>query len=288
MSEGESLTILTTDGAQITVQFAAAGAGLMSQGSGSSDAAALSIGNMQVAVPDNLSSADTQAVSNVLSQVDNLASQFFSGDAVDAFAAAASLNVDPGEIAGMSLNLTYTSNVFQVTATSNAAAGSTQTGAAGSQSPVSTGGVSGDMLNDSASGDTESPSASSNASATSGADITSSGAGNSSGTSSATQSTTGSNASPQQVITSFLQGVMGKLGRNTSTGGIHMPSSLKLQLLALAIPAYAQAQDTAATVPTWIGAGLSGAPATSTSASGSNPTQQGARLAAASLRQMAS
>jgi hypothetical protein len=257
VSEGESLTILTTDGAQITVRFAAAGAGLMSQAGGSSDAAALSIGNMQVAVSGNLSSADTQAVSNVLSQVDALASQFFSGDAVDAFAAAASLDVDPSEIAGMSLNLTYTSNMFQATATSNAAAGSTQTGSAQSQSPVSTGSVS-------------------------------SGAGNSSGTSGATASTTGSNASPQQVITSFLQGVLGKLARNTSTAGLHMPSSLKLQLLALAMPAYAQAQDTAASDPTLIGSGPSGPSGTSTSAFGSNPAQQGARLAAATLRQMAS
>jgi hypothetical protein len=277
VSEGESLTILTTDGAQITVRFAAAGAGLMSQAGGSSDAAALSIGNMQVAVSGNLNSTDTQAVSHVLSQVDALASQFFSGDAVDAFAAAASLDVDPSEIAGMSLNLTYTSNMFQATATSNAAAGSTQTGSAQSQSPVSTGSVSGGMLDDSnsgggASGDAESPSASSSASATSGA----------------TASTTGSNASPQQVITSFLQGVLGKLARNTSTAGLHMPSSLKLQLLALAMPAYAQAQDTAASDPTLIGSGPSGPSGTSTSAFGSNPAQQGARLAAATLRQMAS
>jgi hypothetical protein len=293
VSEGESLTILTTDGAQITVRFAAAGAGVTSQGGGSSDAAALSIGNMQVAVSGNLSSADTQALSNVLSQVDALASQFFSGDTVDAFAAAASLDVDPSEIAGMSLNLTYTSNVFQATAISNAAAGSTQTGSAQSQNPVSTGGVSGGTLDDSdsgagASGDAESPSASSSASAAIGADMTSSSAGNSPGTSGATASTTGSNASPQQVITSFLQGVLGKLGRNTSTAGFHMSSRLKLQLLALAMPAYAQAQDTAASGPTLIGSGPSGPSRTSTSALGSNPTQQGARLAAATLGQMAS
>jgi hypothetical protein len=164
----------------------------MSQGSGSSDAAALSIGNVQVAVSGNLSSADTQAVSNVLSQVDALASQFFSGDAVDAFAAAASLNVDPGEIAGMSLNLAYTSNTFQATATSNSSAGSTRAGSAGPQSPVATSSVSGTLLGDGASGDTESASA-----------AATSGAGNSSGTSGATASTTGSNASPQQVITTL-------------------------------------------------------------------------------------
>jgi hypothetical protein len=293
VSEGESLTLLTTDGAQITVRFAAAGAGVTSQGGGSSDAAALSIGNMQVAVSGNLSSADTQALSNVLSQVDALASQFFSGDTVDAFAAAASLDVDPSEIAGMSLNLTYTSNTFQATATSNAAAGSTQTGSAQSQSPVSTGGVSGGKLDDSDSGggalgDAESPSASSSASVTSGANMTSSAAANSSGTSGTTAGTTGSNASPQQVITSFLQGVLGKLGRNTSTAGFHMSSRLKLQLLALAMPAYAQAQDTAASGPTLIGSGPSGPSRTSASALAHNPTQQGARLAAATLGQMAS
>jgi hypothetical protein len=261
-----------------------------SQGGGSSDAAALSVGNIQVAVSGNLSSADTQAVSNVLSQVDALASQFFSGDAVDAFAAAASLDVDPSEIAGMSLNLTYTSNTFQATATSTAAAGITQTGAAQSQSSGSTGGVSGGTLDDSDAGGGAlraaiSPSASSSASATSAPNTTSSGTANSSGTSGATTSTTGNNASPQQVITSFLQGVVSKLGRNTSTAGLHMPSSLKLQLLALAMPAYAAAQDTAEGVPTLIGSGPSG---TSTGASGSSPAQQGARLAAETLGQMAS
>jgi hypothetical protein len=118
--------------------------------------------------------------------------------------------------------------------------------------------------------------------------MTSSAAANSSGTSGTTAGTTGSNASPQQVITSFLQGVLGKLGRNTSTAGFHMSSRLKLQLLALAMPAYAQAQDTAASGPTLIGSGPSGPSRTSTSALGSNPTQQGARLAAATLGQMAS
>jgi hypothetical protein len=286
VSEGESLTILTTDGAQITVRFAAAGAGQMSQVGGASSATALSIGNMQVTVPSNLSSADTQAVSHVLSQVDSLASQFFSGDAVDAFAAAASLDADPSEIAGMSLNLTYTSNVFKATATSNAAAGSSLTGPAQSQSPVATGSVSGSMLDgsnsrSSASGGAESPSASSSASATNGA-------GNSSGTSGATASTTGSSASPQQIITSFLQAVVGKLGRNTSTAGLHMPSSLKLQLLALAMPAYTEAQDTADNVPTLVDPAPSGPSGASTSAVGSNSAAQGAHLAAATLRQMAS
>jgi hypothetical protein len=64
-----------------------------------------------------------------------------------------------------------------------------------------------------------------------------------------------------------------------------MPSSLKLQLLALAMPAYAEAQDTTEGVPTSIGSGPSG---TSTGASGSSPAQQGAQLAAATLRQIAS
>jgi hypothetical protein len=79
--------------------------------------------------------------------------------------------------------------------------------------------------------------------------------------------------------------VLGKLGRNTSTAGLHMSSSLKLQLLALVMPAYAEAQDTAEGVPTLIGSGPSG---NSTGASGSSPAQQGARLAAATLKQIAS
>jgi hypothetical protein len=38
----------------------------------------------------------------------------------------------------------------------------------------------------------------------------------------------------------FLREVTGKLGRNTSAGEIQLPSGWKLQLLALAIPAYGQ------------------------------------------------
>lgn len=223
---GGSLTIQTTDGAQITVLFGTAGAGVQSQGSGSSNTALLSIGKMQVEVDGTLSSADVQAVSSVLSQVDSLASQYFSGDVQDAFAAAASLSTDPTEIAGMNLQLAYTSNIYQATATSNASAGITQPISAPTQTSTSTGGNASGVatgnttLGDSASGNIASAGASSSAISDT--------------------STTGTNASPQQIIMRFLREVTGKLGRSTSTGQLNLSSSWKLQVLALTISAYAQ------------------------------------------------
>jgi hypothetical protein len=208
---GGSLTIQTTDGVQIKVRFGTAGVGALSQGGGSTSAAVLNVGSMQVEVDGHLSSADTQAVSDVLSQVDSLASQYFSGDVQDAFAAAASLSADPSEIAGMNLNLLYTSHVYQATTISNASGDNTQASSA-PQASTATSTASGNLV----STDTSS-------------------------TGSSTGGTTRSEAPPLQVILEFLREVSGKLGRNTSTAQVKVPSSLKLDLLARVIGQQAQA-----------------------------------------------
>jgi hypothetical protein len=156
----------------------------------------------------------------LLSQVDSLASQFFSGDVPDAFAAAANLSVDPTEIAGMNMSLMYTSNTYQAAATST---GSPVAAVGGIPSAASSAGTSGNPV-------AANP-------APSGSDSTS---GTSTSTSTTTANGTGSNASPQQTIMTFLREVMATLGRNTSAGEIQLSSRSKLQLLALAIPAYGQ------------------------------------------------
>jgi hypothetical protein len=118
--ESETLNIQLADGTQVTLSMRAQGAAVsasqtQADGSSSSAAALFSSGQLQVAVSGTLSDADKQAISAVVSQVDSLATQFFAGDVQDAFTAAASLNIDPTQIASFSLKLTYSSAVAQNT-----------------------------------------------------------------------------------------------------------------------------------------------------------------------------
>lgn len=256
VDEGGSLTIQTTDGAEITVRFGTAGVGAVSQSGGSASAAFLSVGNMQVQVDGTLSSADAQAVSNVLSQVDSLATQYFSGDVQDAFAAAANLSADPSEIAGMNLSLMYTGHVYQATTTSDASTGAAQGNSASTQpatpdqtpAPTQSSTSTTVNLSDAASGNTAS----------------------------------GAGGSPLQVIMKFLQDVSGKLGRNTNTPKLKVPSSLKLQLLARSIAHQEQGGSSAKGA-----AGSPSIPVAAAPTATSRPTQQAAQLAAATLSQMA-
>jgi hypothetical protein len=118
--ESETLNIQLADGTRVTLSMRAESAAVsasqtQADGSSSSAAALFSSGQLQVAVSGTLSDADKQAISAVVSQVDSLATQFFAGDVQDAFAAAASLNIDPTTIASFSLKLTYSSVVAQNT-----------------------------------------------------------------------------------------------------------------------------------------------------------------------------
>jgi hypothetical protein len=167
-------------------------------------------------------------------------------------AAAASLNTDPGEIAGFSMRLSYSSTLVQ-------------------RAPA--------------------------ANTTSGAPVTS-------------DPPAANPASPQQIITNFIQTVMAKLGRGSDDSDSHLriSSRWKLHLLAQALPAYAQAQaadadaprttttTTASTTPaaaaqnappTAVQAATSAAAATPRVASNRYPTLQAARLAADTLSQLA-
>ncbi len=130
--ESETLKIQTVDGAQVTIQFGAGGAGFagsaaLSDGSLSTTAAIFSSERLSVSVRGNLTNDDLQAIGNVLTQVDALATQFFSGDTQAAFAAAANIGTDPSEIAGFSLSASYSSALYQVASTpSSDAAGASK------------------------------------------------------------------------------------------------------------------------------------------------------------------
>jgi hypothetical protein len=244
------------DGAQVTIRMRAQGAAFgtaQTQADGSSSAAAgiFSSGQLQVSVSGNLTSADQQAISDVVSQVNSLATQFFSGDVQDAFAAASSLSVDPSEIAGFSLRLSYSSTLIQRAAASGPAS------AAGS-SPAS----------DAASGAAGTDATSSAQATGATSDPASTGAATSNTaptTADAASTPTNNTLSPQQIIINFMQKVMTTLGRSSGSASAHShlatSSRWKLHLLAQALPAYAQAQ--------------AGAPAQGTTASQTTPASQG-------------
>ena len=230
--ESESLNFKLADGTQVTIRMRAhatamGAAQTQADGTTSSATALIASGQLQIEVKGNLSSDDLNAINAVVSQVDSLATQFFSGDAQGAFAAAASLNIDPSEIASFSLKLSYASEVYQQ-ATANAAA----TG--GSTLP--------------ASGITTNPATSIAPGSTSAASATSDPSSDTSPGSASGSSATPA-ASPQQIIINFVQQAMSKL--RVSSGGSHDNVSFrwKMKLLAQALPAYAQAQAAGASAP---------------------------------------
>lgn len=289
--ESETLKIQMADGAQVTLRMRAQGAAFgtaQTQADGSSSAAAgiFSSGQLQVSVSGNLSDADKKAISDVVSQVNSLATQFFSGDVQDAFAAASSLNVDPAEIAGFSLKLSYSSTLIQQASASSA--GSPASSQSGTTPPNNT-----TTPTDTTSDPTSAAAATSSTAPA--ADASSAPANNT--------------PSPQQVIIAFMQKVMTTLGRSSDSthGHSHLAASSrwKLHLLAQALPAYAQAQAQAgagsqgtaasqtdpasqATPPSGTPQGVTPAmaPAPQTTAN-RYPTLQAAKLAADTVSQLA-
>lgn len=279
--ESETLKIQLTDGSQVTIRVRAQGAAFgaaqtQADGSSSSAAGILASGKLQISVDGNLSSADMQAINDVVSQVNSLAAQFFSGNVQDAFAAAASLSIDPAEIAGFSMKLSYTSMLIQQAAASGAAPGagatySTPTGSAATPAGANT---------------TSSPTDASGA----------------------TPGTPDSQTvSPQQIIIDFIQTALTKLGRGPADAPsqLRVASRWKLHLLAQALPAYAQAQSAGATAAGTTDTTTPAAPATAAQnaqpagisaavaaappqvSSNRYPTLQAARLAADTLSQLA-
>ncbi len=270
--ESESLNFQLADGTEVTIRMRAHATALgasqtQSDGTTSSMAALMASGQLQVEVKGNLSNDDLNAINNVVSQVDSLATQFFSGDAQGAFAAAASLNMDPTQIASFSLKLSYSSELYQQATTNAAAAGASTTPATST--------ASGSTSASPAASDTSSSTSSAGSSGT---------VSSTSGTSSATPS-----ASPQQIIINFVQQAMAKLRASSSGSNDRGSLHWKVKLLAQALPAYAQAQaaagasaqagDTSGATAPVTG---SSAPAAGTSAAASPSTSTGTSAAATS------
>jgi hypothetical protein len=250
--ERESLTIQTTDGAQVTIRFGAQAAA----GANSSAAALFASSKMQIEVSGNLSSADLTAISNVVSQVDSIANDFFSGDVQDAFAAAANVNADPSEIAGFSLQMSYSAALYQQ--------------AASGANPATTNSVPPVVTSPATTAQTTTDAAT---------------AANTS-TTTPTAATPANSATPQQTIANFLQSTLAKLTVTSNASGTTRSARWGVQLLAVVLPAYAQTQSSTGSQAS--GQATPTSTATSpavTQVANTTPTQA-AHLAAATLVQL--
>jgi hypothetical protein len=248
--ESETLTIQTTDGAQVTISFRAQAAELgasqtQSDGSSSSAAALFASDKFQVEVRGSLSSADLTAINNVVSQVDSLATQFFSGDVQDAFAAAASIGADPSEIAGFSLQMSYSTALYQqVGATGDP--GTTNTVPPVVTSPTTTD-QAGTAAANAASATGSAQTATTNPASAPSTDATAGTTANAATPAATTPSTSASaapaaTATPQQTIANFLQNALAKLGGSANGSSGTLSARWGIQLLAVALPAYPQTQ----------------------------------------------
>jgi hypothetical protein len=239
--EAGALQLVTAQGDRVTIRFregaafATGAAGAASEAT-TAPSALLAEGRVQISVRGNLNADELKAINDLLSQVDSLASQFFSGDLQGAFSAAAALNADPGEIARYSLHLTYA----QLGVGPVASTPATSTVPAAPVAPAAP----------AASSDAGSTSSDASAASSGDADGTSGDGSNTSGSASPSTGTDSSSAptssaSPQQTIGSFIQDVLGKLAAATGGGSFNFSMKWKLELLASALPSYAPSAQSA-------------------------------------------
>src|SRR6185369_5206732 len=98
----------------------------------------ISRGGVKIEVDGDLNDKELKAIGDLLGKVDDIATQFFSGDVQAAFSAANSLGVDSDQIAGYQLNLTYSRKVSAAYAYAGASLpASTQSTAAGDSASAS-------------------------------------------------------------------------------------------------------------------------------------------------------
>jgi len=242
------------DGSAVTIRLKNTSAGTLGSTPSASGAAAYaangtySSSRFNVSVQGSLSAEDLTAINNVLGQVDTLANQFFSGNLADAFASGAALNVDPTEIAKVSIRLSETENLrLNVPASTDASSG----GTSGTSSTGSTGSTDSSGSTASAGGDSGTPpvvttpvanTAPNDTTDTSGADGSSAASTPTSSTPATTSTGSGTTSSPGslgdtalQAIYAYLEQVIATLGNNTQSGSVTISAKAKLDLLAGAV-----------------------------------------------------
>ena len=222
-------------------------------------------GGVKIEVNGDLNADEQKAIGDLLGKVDDIATQFFSGDVQAAFSAAGSLGVDSDQIAAYRLNLTYSRKIAaygavasvpvstQAPASSSAGDGTTSstgavtgsTSTTGSTSvPSSAGGTSTASDNSSgASASDPSPAGSTPTTSTT-TDAGDSGSGAAGSGTSGTKATGDTSATPpastapasaQKTILDFINDALSKLGSVSGAGRVSFSTHWKMSVLVTAL-----------------------------------------------------
>lgn len=238
--EKGSIEIQTAEGDRVSIRFRSrdlvALASAQSTGAAGTDPASrmtvLSRGRVQVEVAGNLNADELAAVGNLLDQIDALATKFFGGDAQAAFDAAANIGFDSKQIAGFSVDLTYSRTLAAAVAST------------GSPVPTAPAANDGAPAAEAPSAPPASPNATDAAPA---ADVPSAPPASPDATDAAPAgSAPPPAAQPANIvdaITGFLHDVLARLASTTGTSQLNFSMSWKLSLLIQALPAYATQTD---------------------------------------------
>jgi hypothetical protein len=114
LTESGAIELVTTEGDVVRIGFRSSegGAATGASATGAAGLAAYAAvssyasSRFSVSVQGSLNADELKAVNDVLGQINTLATQFFSGSVAQAFASAATLSIDPKEIASVALRLT--------------------------------------------------------------------------------------------------------------------------------------------------------------------------------------
>ncbi|MBS0374808.1 MAG: hypothetical protein JSR73_09490 [Proteobacteria bacterium] len=246
LSASGALRLVTAEGDIVNISFRATekGTAIGASAAGAAGIAAYAAisqtdsARFRISVQGSLNADELKAVNDVLGQVDALATQFFQGNVSDAFSSAASLNVDPTEIAGLSLRLNESAR-FSLTAigdptTTTPATTDTTGSTAGDTTatstpptttatdPAATGATAASGTDPAAPPATTTPAATDPAATPAGSDT------GSTLPSSATGGGTGG-------IFDFLRQVLDAIGTPTTAGSVTISAKAKLTLLASAV-----------------------------------------------------
>jgi len=197
-------------------------------------------GGMKIEVDGDLNEDEQKAIGDLLGKVDDIATQFFSGDVQAAFSAAGSLGVDSDQIAAYRLNLTYSR---KVSAAYGAWGGSLP---AQTPPPATTGDGTAPATGSGADSATDGTAASDGSSGAAGNGGTGTGSNGTPTTGTDTPPTNTPPASAQKTIIGFINDALSKLGSAQGAGRLSFSTHWKMSVLVTAIQTVQPAQPTTA------------------------------------------
>lgn len=231
-TEKANLQLLTAEGDVVTIslrsksRFDAVGASASGAGGLAAYAQVSSFSSSQfkVSVQGNLNGDELKAINDVLGQVSQVASQFFSGNVSQAFSSASALGFDPKEIAGVALSLSQRTSLAISTVSDGGSAPAVPATAPADSSTtpvVSTAPAS--------TTDTPTTDAATTPVATS-PPATDTGGSTTPAAASTPPATTSSDSAAQSLV-DFLQKALDALGSTSGSGSVQISAKAKLTLL---------------------------------------------------------